>query len=114
MTLIPVSRISWVGVRSAASGAGRWIGQRSSASTGVAVVDRLAEQVEDPAQGRVADRDRDRAAGVDHLVAALQAVGGVHRHRADAVVAEVLLDLADQLGRPRGRSSPAISIFSAE
>ena len=65
----------------------------------LAVVDRLAEQVEDAAQGRVADRDRDRAAGVDHLVAALQAVGGVHRHRADAVVAEVLLHLADQLGR---------------
>ena len=34
MTLIPVSRISWVGARSEASGAGRWIGQRSSASTG--------------------------------------------------------------------------------
>ncbi len=29
MTLIPVSRISWVGVRSEAFGAGRWIGQRS-------------------------------------------------------------------------------------
>ena len=65
----------------------------------VAVVDRLAEQVEDAAEGHVADRDRDRAAGVDDLVAALQAVGRVHRDRADAVVAEVLLDLADQLGR---------------
>ena len=65
----------------------------------LALVDRLAEQVEDPAQGHVADRDRDRAAGVDHLVAALEAVGGVHRDRAHAVVAEVLLHLADQLGR---------------
>ena len=65
----------------------------------LAEVDRLAEQVEDAAEGRVADRDRDRAAGVDHLVAALQAVGGVHRHRAHPVVAEVLLHLADQLGR---------------
>src|SRR4051812_17880733 len=33
MTLIPVSRISWVGVRSEAFGAGRWIGQRSSTCT---------------------------------------------------------------------------------
>ena len=33
------------------------------------------------------------------LVAALDPVGGVHRHRADAVVAEVLLHLADQLRR---------------
>jgi hypothetical protein len=32
MTLIPVSRISWVGVRSEAFGAGRWIGQRSTSS----------------------------------------------------------------------------------
>ena len=113
MTLIPVSRISWVGARSEAFGAGRWIGQRSSALTSGAVVDRVAEQVEDPAQGRVADRDRDRRAGVDHLVAALQAVGRVHRHRAHAVVAEVLLDLADQLCASRS-SSPAISIFTAE
>ena len=68
------------------------VGQR------LAVVDRVAEQVEDAAQGDVADRDRDRAAGVDDLVAALDAVGGVHRDRAEAVVAEVLLDLADQFG----------------
>src|SRR5690348_7938808 len=33
MTLIPVSRISCVGVRSEALGAGRWIGQRSSVCT---------------------------------------------------------------------------------
>ena len=65
----------------------------------LAEVDRLAEQVEDAAQGGVADRNRDRAAGVDHLVAALQAVGGVHRDGADPVVAEVLLHLADQVGR---------------
>ena len=94
-------------------GAGRWIGQRSSRLDRVAVVDRLAEQVEDAAQGVVADRDRDRAAGVDHLVAALEAVGGVHRDRADAVVAEVLLDLADQLGR-FAVAVAVISILTAE
>ena len=63
----------------------------------------------------LADRDRDRPAGVDDLVAALQAVGGVHRDRAHAVVAEVLLHLADEVHRrrrrrPRRRSS----ILSAE
>ena len=36
------------------------------------------------------------AAGVDHLDAARQPVGRVHRHRAHAVVAEVLLDLAHE------------------
>ena len=44
----------------------------------------------------VADRDGDRAAGVDDLHAAGQAVGGVHGDRAHAVVAEVLLHLADE------------------
>ena len=67
-----------------------------------ALVDRLAEQVEDAAQGLIADRHRDRPAGVEHLVAALDAVGRVHGDRPDAVVAEVLLHLADQpsLGSP--------------
>ena len=62
-----------------------------------ALVDRLAEQVEDAAEGLLADRDRDRATGVDHLVAAAQSVRCVHGDRADAVVAEVLLHLADQV-----------------
>ena len=56
MTLMPVSNISVVGVRSSTVGASRWIGQRSSSSTGVAEVDRLAEQVEDAAERRLADR----------------------------------------------------------
>ena len=41
----------------------------------------------------LADRHGDRPAGVADLGAAREAVGGVHRHRADAVVAEVLLHL---------------------
>ena len=36
------------------------------------------------------------AAGVEHLGAARETVGRVHRDRADAVVAEVLLDLTDE------------------
>jgi len=64
------------------------------------LVDRLAEQVEDPSQRLIADRHRDRTAGIDHRVAALESVGGVHRHGPHPVVAEVLLDLADQVHRP--------------
>ena len=78
-------------------GAARWIGQRSLTSIGVALVDRLAEQVEDAPERDVADRHGDRAAGVDDLDAAREAVGRVHRDRAHAVVAEVLLDLADEV-----------------
>ena len=48
-----------------------------------------------------ADRHRDRRAGVDHLHAAVHAVGRLHRDRADAVLAEVLLDLADDVDRRR-------------
>ena len=62
----------------------------------LAEVDRLAEQVEDPPERGLADGDRDRRAGVDHLEAAREAVGRVHRHGAHAVVAEVLLDLAHE------------------
>ncbi len=64
-----------------------------------ALVDRLAEQVEDPAERVLADGHGDRGAGVDDGVAAAQAVGGVHRDRADAVVAEVLLDLEREVER---------------
>ena len=95
---MPVSRISRVGVRSSTFGAGRWIGQRSSASTVARVVDRVAEQVEDAAEHDVADGHRDRAARVDHLGAAREPVGGVHRDRADAVVAQVLLHLEHEPG----------------
>ena len=59
-------------------------------------VDRLAEEVEDPPERPVADRHGDRAAGVDDLHAAREAVGGVHGDAAHAVVAEVLLDLERQ------------------
>ena len=83
----------------------------------VAHVDRLAQQVEDAPERDVADRHGDRAAGVDDLHAAGQAVGGVHGDRADAVVAEVLLHLADSRVESRPRSSrrprPSRSTLSA-
>ena len=71
----------------------------------LAEVDRLAEQVEDAAQRRLPDRDGDRAAGVDDLGAARKAVRRVHRDRAHAVVAEVLLHLADERAVPSPRST---------
>jgi hypothetical protein len=62
----------------------------------LAEIDRLAEQVEDASQRRLADRHRDRSAGVDHLRTAREPVGRVHRDRPHAIVAEMLLDLAHQ------------------
>ena len=53
------------------------------------------------AERRRADRHRDRRAGVDRLHAALHAVGRLHRDRAHAVLAEVLLDFGDDVDRAR-------------
>ena len=61
------------------------------------LVDRLADHVPEPPERRLADRDCDRAAEVDDVDAAREAVGRVHGDRADAVVAEVLLHLGDQV-----------------
>ena len=97
MTLMPVSKISVVGCSSSKVGASRWIGQRSSAFDLLALVDHVAEDVEDPAERRVADRNADRRARVLDVHAARKAVGGVHGDRAHAVVAEVLLHLGDQV-----------------
>ncbi len=74
----------------------------------LAEVDRFAEQVEDAPERRLADGNGDRRAGVDDLEAAREPVGGVHRDRAHAVIAEVLLDLAHEqvaagLGADAGR-----------
>ena len=60
-----------------------------------------------------ADRDRDRGAGVDHLGAAGEAVGRVHRDRADAIVAEVLLDLEHQQVSPAAAMSSSSSAAAA-
>ena len=60
-------------------------------------VDRVAEHVEDAAERRLADRHRDRARRCRRTVdAAREAVGRGHGHGAHPVVAEVLLDLADE------------------
>ena len=61
-----------------------------------ALVDRLADDVHDAAERLRADGHADLRAGGAHDLAAGQAVGRVHRDRADNVLAEVLGDLEDQ------------------
>ena len=96
-TLIPVSNCSVLGESASNAGGSRWIGQRSCGSDRPAAVDRVAQQVEDPAQRLLADRHAHRAAGIDHRHAAHQAVGRAQGHAAHPVAAQVLLHLAGQV-----------------
>ena len=57
------------------------------------VVHRLTEQVEDTSEVLVAYRHRDRAAGIDCLHAAHQAVGGFHCDAAHGILTDVLRNL---------------------
>src|SRR5262249_9816077 len=61
------------------------------------LVDRVAEEVEDATERRLAHGDRDRPAGVRDLGPADEAVRRPERDRADAVAAQVLLGLAGEL-----------------
>ena len=63
---------------------------------GARLVDRLADDVDDAPERAVADGHGDRLAGVGHLLAAHQAFGGVHGHRAHGVLAQVLRHLEHQ------------------
>ena len=56
------------------------------------LVNRLADHVHDAAQGLVADGNRDRLAGIDHLLAAHQALGRIHGDGAHRALAEMLGD----------------------
>ena len=73
-------------------------------------VDRVADHVPDAAERLVSDRDRDRRARVDDLRAAREPVGRVHRDCADAIVAEMLLDLGDQLTVVGGDAESAVDV----
>ena len=64
-------------------------------------VDRLAEHVQHAAERLRADRHRNRLAEVGRRHAALHAVGRLHRDRAHAVLAEVLLHLGDDVEHRR-------------
>ena len=106
MTLMPVSNSSVFDSSWSKAGGLRWIGQRSVISifSPGSSVEHLADDVEDLALGDVADRNRDRLAGVAHLLAADEAVGGLEGDGADEVVAEVLCDLEGDLVRLGCRS----------
>ena len=93
MTLMPVSKISTLVDCSTNCGGARWMGMRVLVLDGRAVVDRLADDVEDAPQALRADRHGDGPAGVAHHHPADEAVGGVHGDGADGVLAEVLRDL---------------------
>ena len=54
------------------------------------LVDRLADDVHDAPERALADRHRDRRAGVGHVLAAHQAFGNVHRDAAHGAFAEML------------------------
>ena len=95
---MPVSNISVVGVSASIVGAARWIGQRSTSSAsgsprsiGCPSRLKIRPSVAFPT-GTVIGAPVSITS-----VAARQAVGGVHRHRPHPVVAEMLLDLADQI-----------------
>ena len=92
MTLMPVTRIALSVDWSTNSGASAWIGARRRCADRAALVDRLADDVEDAAERLRADRHADLRAGVGHVLAAGQALGRVHRDGADGVLAEMLRD----------------------
>ena len=94
---MPVSKSSVLEDSSANAGGSRWIGRILRGVDRAAAVDRLAEQVEDPAERFLADRHLHRLAGVDDLHAAHQAVGRAEGDAADAVAAQVLLHFAGQV-----------------
>ena len=88
--------------------AARWTALRASAradesasapsiAPGGREVDRLAEHVQHAAERLRTDGHRDRRAGVDRRHAARHAVGRLHRDGAHAVLAEMLLDLGDDV-----------------
>ena len=60
-------------------------------------VDRFAEHVQYTAEGLRSHGHGDRPAEIDGFHAALQPVGRLHRDRAHAVLAEVLLDFGDDV-----------------
>ena len=63
------------------------------ADRGGVVVNRLAEDVEDASEGRLADGNHDRGARIVRLHAAHQTVGGAHGDASRDAVAEMLHDL---------------------
>jgi hypothetical protein len=112
MTLMPVSKIFRLGLEVDEVGAlaVNRPAQRVLRDVG-AVVDRLAEHVEDAAERGRADRHRDGGAGVDHVHATHHTVGAGHGDGAHLIAADVLLHFGGHAHlRPSGA---VVSILSA-
>jgi len=62
------------------------------------VINRLADEIEQTAQRRLAHRHLDRRAGVHYLLAALQSVRRIHGDAAGGVLAQMLRHLQHQKG----------------
>ena len=71
-------------------GASWWMARRVAVTDRAGFVHRLADDVHDAAQRLVADRHRDRRAGIGHRGAAHETFGRVHGDGAHGVLAEVL------------------------
>ena len=97
MTLMPVTSTSDFGESSANFGGSRWMPRRSFVFTGPRPSIGVAEQVEHAAERFEADRHGDRAAGVDRVHAANEAVSAAEGDAADAAAAQVLLHLAGEV-----------------
>ena len=93
---MPVTRICASVDCSTKVGAGWWMARLLRPVDRAGLVDRLADDVHDAAERAVADRHRDRRAGVVDLLAAHQAFGGVHGDGAHGVLAEMLGHLEHQ------------------
>ena len=109
---MPVSNISVVGVRFSTVGASRWIGQRSLTSiASPSSISSPSTLKMRPSVTLPTGTVIGPPVSID-LHAAGQAVGRVHRDRADAVVAEVLLHLADERAALVGRSIVSALLIS--
>jgi hypothetical protein len=60
------------------------------------LIDRITDDVDDAAQRSIADRHRDRLAGVGNLLAAHEPLAGIHGDGAHGRFAEMLRDLEHQ------------------
>lgn len=65
---------------------------------GALLVDGLTDDVQDAAEGAGADGDHDGSAGVLHLLASDETLGGLHTDGTDGVLTKVLSDLEHQAG----------------
>ena len=100
MTLMPVSKICTRTSWSVKRGGARWMGQYSVAFTGPRLVHRLADDVEDAAEGAPCPPAPGWARRCSSPAwPRRQAVGGVHGDAAHGVLAQVLRHLEGEVVR---------------